>query len=346
MNSEMPPIVTAREYQAAIDAVQAHARAFWPRIASDLGLAAEGARFRQLLVNSRYQHVRSVQEVKTATGQRYVLRAAFDETNAAGQFKSLDRHQQASARLSAVPGVSSPSILWRDRDSVVVLMEFAEGDTAYRALSLSEYGFGDRAEVLRRIGHAVAALHRVSDVGEQRFWPKSFLKQVSTQAEAVRAGQFHVLKPKRFLGLCALLHRAGRSARGQVFRGAVEHGDLHLRNVMMSDTDVSFIDYSNHKGIFPHRDIANIWLSNCPDHLAANGRQPGFGGVASADWVAFEDGYGMRLTADPLFRFFFIWRLFKLWSALAARPSDQHRRTTDVVAGAQNVLDALLEADA
>ncbi|ATE91255.1 serine/threonine protein kinase [Phaeobacter gallaeciensis] len=341
----MAPNVTDREYQAAIEDVQARARAFWPRIASDLGLDAEGARFRQLLVNSRYQHVRSVQAVKTATGQHYVLRAAFDEANAVWQCKSLDRHQQASERLSAVPGVSSPSILWRDRDRVVVLMDFAEGDTAYRALSMSEYGFGERADVLRRIGHAVAALHRVSDVGERRFWPKSFLKQVSTRAEAVRAGQFQVLKPKKFLGLCALLHRAGRSARGQVFRGAVEHGDLHLRNIMMSDTEVSFIDYSNHKGIFPQRDIADIWLSNCPDHLAPNGRQPGFGGIASADWVAFEDGYGMQLTADPLFRFFFIWRLFKLWSALAARPSDQHRRTTEVVAGAQNVLEQLLAAE-
>lgn len=339
----MPPIVAGHEDQVAVDAVRARAKAVWPRIASDLGLAAEGARFRQLMVNSRYQHVRSVQMVQTATGQRYVLRAVFDEINAAKQLKSLDRHQQASERLRAVPGVSSPSILWRDRDSGVVLMEFAEGDTAYRALSLSDYGLAERAEVLRRIGHAVAALHRVSDVGDQRFWPKPFLKQVSTRAEAVRAGQFHVPKPKKFLGLCALLHRAGRAARGQVFRGAIEHGDLHLRNIMMSDTDVSFIDYSSQKGIYPYRDIADIWISNCPDHLAPDGCQPGFGGIASADWAAFEDGYGMRLTVDPLFRFFFTWRLFKLWSALAARPSYQHRRTADALAGALRVLDALLE---
>ncbi|WP_242407071.1 phosphotransferase family protein [Phaeobacter sp. S60] len=345
MNSEMAPIVTDHEYQAAIENAQARAKAFWPRIASDLGLAAEGARFRQLLVNSRYQHVRSVQEVTTATGQRYVLRAVFDDTTAARQIRVLDRHQQAALDLQSVCGVSSPDVLWRDQDSAVVLMDFVQGETAYRELAMTEYGFGDRAEVLRRIGCAVAELHRVSDAGDMQFWPKPFLKQISARAETVRAGKFQVLKPKRYLGLCALLHREARRARKQTFRGALEHGDLHLRNILMCDSEVSFIDYSNHDGIFPQRDIADIWLSNCPDHLAAEGRTPGFGGVARADWAAFEEGYGAELTTDPIFRFFFTWRLFKLWSALGRKRSEPRQRTQDVAAAAEHVLERLLAAE-
>ncbi|MFV1603794.1 aminoglycoside phosphotransferase family protein [Phaeobacter sp. JH20_36] len=345
MNSEMALIVTDREYQAAIDDVQARAKAFWPRIASDLGLPPDGVSFRRLQVHSRRQHCRSVLEVKTASGQSYVLRAVFDEANAARQIRFLDRHQQAALGLQSVCGVSSPDVLWRDQDSAVVLMDFVQGDTAYRELAMTEYGFGDRAEVLRRIGHAVAELHRVSDAGDMQFWPKPFLKQVSARAEAVRAGEFQVLKPKRYLGLCALLHREARRARAQTFRGALEHGDLHLRNILMCDGEVSFIDYSNHDGTFPQRDIADIWLSNCPDHLAAEGRTPGFGGVAKADWAAFEDGYGAELTTDPIFRFFFTWRLFKLWSALGGKLSEPRQRTKDLGVAVEHVLEQLLAAE-
>ncbi|WP_375698501.1 phosphotransferase [Pseudophaeobacter sp. TrK17] len=60
----------------------------------------------------------------------------------------------------------------------------------------------------------------------------------------------------------------------------MEHGDLHLRNILISDETTSFIDFSNQKGIFPQRDLASIWLANCPDHLAQDGQAPGYGLVA------------------------------------------------------------------
>ncbi|MEP2717550.1 phosphotransferase [Pseudophaeobacter sp.] len=151
-------------------------------------------------------------------------------------------------------------------------MEFAPGGTAFRALEATEYGLGDRGEMLQAIGQAVAALHRVSGVGKRQFWPKPFLTRIFDRAQAVRSGQIQLPRHHKFLGLCALLHRLGRVARGQSFDAAVEHGDLHLRNILIGAETTSFIDFSNHKGIFPQRDLATIWLANCPDHLAQEGR--------------------------------------------------------------------------
>lgn len=296
-------------------------------------------------VNRRLEHRRCVLEVRTAGGQSFVLRADFEEANPHRLTRFLDRHQAAIDSLKPVLGVSVPALLWRDTQNPFVLMEFVRGDTAHRELAVTDYGVGDRGSILRRIGHAVAELHRVSSAGERQFWPKPFLTQVSSQAQAVRDGRLPVPKPNRFLGLCAYLHRAGRRARGHSFRAAVEHGDLHLRNILISETAVSFIDFSNHDGIFPQRDLANIWLANCPDHLAAEGRTPGFGLVAQADWEAFEDGYGADLVNDPVFRFFYALRLFKCWVGLRRKPPGQQLKSAQVAAKAVQVLEALLAGE-
>ncbi|UWQ49970.1 phosphotransferase [Leisingera caerulea] len=342
MNSEQPPAAARHDPFAAMDAVEARARALWPRAAAEAGLPEDGAVFRRMQVNSGVEHRRCVLEVRIADGRSFVLRADFEVSDPLRQARILNRHQAAAVSLEAMPGVSAPALLWRDTRNPFVLMEFVRGDTAHRELAVAEYGFGDRGSILRRIGSAVAALHEVSAAGDRQFWPKPFLTRVANQAQAVRDGQLPVPKPNKFLGLCAYLHRAGRRARGQPFRAAVEHGDLHLRNILMSETTVSFIDFSNHDGIFPQRDLANIWLANCPDHLAAEGETPGFGLVAQADWEAFQDGYGAELVNDPVFRFFFAHRLFRCWVGLCYKPPEQQVKSAQVAARAVQVLEALL----
>ncbi|MGR3760845.1 phosphotransferase [Roseobacteraceae bacterium NS-SX3] len=342
MNSELLSAAEGRDQHDAIEEVQARTRALWPRIASDLGLPADGASFRRMQVHSRKQDFCGILEVKAAGGQKFVLRAEYRGRRPKRFLEYLERHKAAADGLKTVPGVSAPAILWQDAKEPFVLMEFAQGDTAFRALSMAEYGIGDRSKILRRIGHAVAVLHRVSHAGERQFWPKPFLDKVSGRAKAVRDGQLKLPKPNRFLGLCAYLHRAGRRARGHPFAGAVEHGDLHLRNILMSETTVSFIDFSNHKETCPQRDLANIWLANCPDHLASDGRTPGYGMVAQADWEAFQDGYGADPVNDPVFRFFFAWRLFNSWLRLSGETPLLKPKSAELAKMFVRVFDSLL----
>lgn len=346
MNSEQPRPADGDDPFAAIDAVQARTQALWPRAAAAAGLPEAGATFRRMQVSSGVEHRRCVLEVRTAGGQSVVLRADFGTSDPVRNTRFLDRHQAAADCLKAETGVAVPALLWRDTSSPAVLMEFIQGDTAHRELALTEYGFGDRGSILRRIGQAVAVLHKVSGAGDRQFWPKPFLTRVSSQAQAVRDGQLPVPKPNKFLGLCAYLHRAARRARGQSFSAAVEHGDLHFRNILMSETTVSFIDFSNHDGIFPQRDLANIWLANCPDHLAAEGLSPGFGMVAQADWDAFQDGYGADLVNDPVFRFFYAHRLLKCWAGLSRKPREQQLKSAQVATRIVQVLESLLADEA
>ena len=314
-----------------IDDVVARTQALWPKAASMAGLPEAGASFRRLQIRSTKQHCRSAVKVSTPNGKNYVLRAEFDEYDSARFLQNLERHKAAAEALKSETGVSVPAILWQDLENPYLLMEFAAGDTAFRELVLTEYGFGDRQAVVQRIGKAVAALHRVSEIGEKQFWPKPYLDRVSEQAQALRAKHLRIPKPNRFLGLCAYLQRAGRDARGHRYTAAIEHGDLHLRNILVSDATVSFIDFSNSKGALPQRDLANIWLANCPDHLAKEGQEPGYGLVAKADWDAFEEGYGAGITGDPVFRFFFALRLFKIWLLFTGKSHLLDKKDTKII---------------
>ena len=195
--------------------VQARTQALWPCAAEAAGLAEEGAVFRRLGSNRLLEHRRCVLEVKTVDGQSFVLRADFDRVNPRALNRQLERQSKAAQSLRPVPGVSAPEMLWKDPQHPYALMAFVQGDTAYRTLALTDYGFGAREDVLRRIGKAVGELHRVSDAGVRQFWPKPFLKMVSNRALEVREGQLWLPKPNRFLGLCAHLHRAARGGAGQ-----------------------------------------------------------------------------------------------------------------------------------
>ena len=305
------------EGSTGAEEVQARTQALWPQIAADLGLASDGVRFQRLRVNRRMEARRCAVVVRGAGGGTYVLRADFGPGGEAAFHKVLARQAAAEEGLRDVAGVKVPKVLWQDPEQKIFVMEFVPGDTLFREMTAAELGIVSRAEVLERAGRAIAALHRCSQVGPRKFWPKAQLERVSNVAEEVRAGLRAVHRPKRFLGLCAHLHKVGRAARGHPFEGALEHGDLHMRNVLLAGGDMWFIDFANHSGIYPQRDIANFWLANGMFHLIAPEDEgavaAGFCMVAQDDWAAFERGYGAAVSADPVVRFFFALRVFDAW---------------------------------
>lgn len=303
------------------DQVIDRTQALWPEVAEALGLPKTGLSFSQLKVNRRFSDRRCALAVRHEGGDQFVLRAEFSTANREWLLGHLDRQKRAAEALAASPGISVPRILWQHSAEPYVLMQCAEGHTGRWELGLSDYGLVSRYQVLKRIGQAVAELHRVSRLGDAQFWPRQFLDRISKNAAHVRSQSLRVPRPHRFLGLCAYLHRAARRARGRGFTAALEHGDLHLRNILVAPDEVNFIDFLNVPDGFYHRDLANLWLVNCPDLLAEGAAVEGFGAVAQADWEAFEEGYGVAITEDPIFHFFYGLWVFNRWLQLAEPPA-------------------------
>ncbi len=328
-----------------IAAAAARAMAMWPQIAHDAGLPPEGVSFQTLPVLRSFADQRSVQVVTVEDGRKFVLRAEFSGDNQKKVLADLVQQDIVAKALSDVPGVSAPQFLWRDPDRPIVLMEFAQGEVAFRELRHADLGLVRRDEVWQRIGMAVAKLHEVSHVKPKQFWPKPLLARVSDRAEAVRSGALDMPRSNRFLGLCSYLHRAGRRAKGLPFEGAVEHGDLHLHNIILSEDTVCFIDFSNHRNLYPQRDLANLWVTAVANEQQGQPEAGGFGLIRPGDMAAFERGYGAQLIGDPIYEFFHALRLFNVWRSFGkiGRPnSEKGRRKLDLIVG---ILDSLIAAE-
>ncbi len=296
--------------------VQATTQTYWPGIASDLELPVEGVKFQRLGVNLFADHQRCVLLVSLPDQRRYVLRAEFSGVRAAREQRVLQRMRRDAEALKAAAGVMVPEILWQHESEAIVLMELCPGTTMHQELTYCDLGLGNRAKVVERVGAALYQLHQASGFEEQQFWPRVHLDQVRAKAEDLRSQSCEIRRQPKFLGLSAYLHRAGRRARGLSYQSALEHGDLHMYNVLISDEQISFIDFNNTHARMPYHDIARMWLQNCPDHLAPRGTEEGLGAVAAEDWDAFSRGYGVDLQNDPVFQFCFALRIWRQWQAL------------------------------
>lgn len=325
------------------DSMQRKTEALWPQIARDLGYVESVDKVRPMTVNSKFIDSRCVLALTLSSGEELVLRADYAEDRVDRFHNIIARHRSATDGLKHVDGVSVPKILWQHPTRHFMLMQYAKGETAFRELDLCDLGLGDRAGILERVGRAVSALHLCSATQERKFWPKHHLNRVAARAQEVRSGDAPIRKQPKFLGLCAYLHRAGRRVRGASFQGAIEHGDLHFRNILIDDACVSFIDFANFQNSVPQNDIANLWLANCPDHLVSPGEPEGYGRVAEADWQAFLYGYGRDVRTDPVFQFCYAMRLFQTWHRLPAPTEKLSTRGEEMVNGVVSVADWLFE---
>ena len=155
---------------------------------------------------------------------------------------SQEAHAVVERALWASDGFGIVPILHSDVQERVVVMPFIEGQSARERLILAREGAGRPADILRDCGRWLSHLHEnAGPLVETRDF-KWIARRARTFAERVRSGAQAVAHPKRFLGLCAMVHRLVREMQDQPVHLSGLHGDAHAANFIYADEGLIAID--------------------------------------------------------------------------------------------------------
>lgn len=302
-------------------------------LAHDLGLAPARVQWRQ------------IKSVKTEREDRQVLLLEHDDDAklvvkqepglSARRFDSLLESYGTLGRALGDDGAFRmvPVILARPEDRLVVLAH-VPGLTAHARLEAAEIGLDQRAEVIESCAAWLGQLHRASSVGVTAFEGGDVLHRVRKFARDVREGVRPVAYPKRFLGLCAFMHKAVRGAEGAPRQQALRHGDAHSRNFIFGAEALFAVDPTP-RGAGPVAlDIAR-YMTRLAYSFGVAEEGAGHAGLARADWQALATGYEHPWEDDPVLTVFLGLQLLNDWvqmpDAREQRTSSQQHRLSRLV---------------
>ncbi len=182
-----------------------------------------------------------IKEARQAVGRRQVFRVSVpgrtslivksEPAVSEAEFAHVVENYQALSAALGETGANRivPLLHCRDAGRVLV-MEYVSGLTAFARLEAAELGLDDRTEVLRRCGAWLAQAHAATESEVMTFDGAALLRRTRRLARAVRNGKRDVVFAKRFLGLCALIHRLVHAAESGAQRLVRLHGDPQPRN--------------------------------------------------------------------------------------------------------------------
>lgn len=308
-------------------------RDLWPGYADRIVEASHEAQFHTLKQLSDGQIDRLVARVDCSGGNRFVVK--LEPTLGAEALLELETKQRdLSEHFAQFDGFDIVPFLAVDAASGGVVMPYLEGVSAYGLMRLTDIGLESRYEILFRLAQWLSVLHRAPQGGSETYDAWHHVKKARHFARQLRSEQRAFVFPKRFLGLCALIHRLARRATGEQSTPVRLHGDPQLRNFILTDDCVTGIDVSRRLSGDGRSDLA--WLvSRLAYSFPAAQTDAAAAPVSVADWGALEKGYGAAFAQDPVFRLELASRMLFDWTRLPAkrqdRSSSEQRRAKQLV---------------
>ncbi|APZ54377.1 phosphotransferase family protein [Salipiger abyssi] len=227
----------------------------------------------------------------------------------AGAEKARAQAARQAAVAGALPG-RAPDVLFFDEARLVLGMTYADGPSL---AALWPHLSADEARArLEDAGRWLAALHDLSAEAHP-FRPKGQIawlhRLLGWHAEGKRA----IPEIAAFRAEVAALEALALELRGRPARRAVTHRDLHLSNLVATDTGLVGLDFENDRPDEPLRDLVALLV----DAMA----QPGTAEDLHRSAEALRRGYGETGT-DPQVSLV-LQRLFALgiWAATPDAPS-------------------------
>ncbi|UWQ08593.1 phosphotransferase family protein [Aliiroseovarius crassostreae] len=238
----------------------------------------------------------------------------------AGFMRDVEGHRHA---LDILGPEAVPDVLSVHPDTRSLVLHHIPGRSAHQMLELADLGLADRCEVLAACGTWLGRFHRKT-LGETRLIkPDAMLRWAETMRRQAENRSVDVPRRDLFLACAAQIPDMAEKARGQETLTAATHGDLHLRNLLITDQGAVGIDFGPVCQVATAHDLGKFlvryhgWFD--PD-------------TSSAPVQAFWAGYGADLAkaARPALEYILPIQVLGDWSDIPKRREDrregqQHR---------------------
>ena len=294
----------------------------WEWLKQEMGLPSEGWKIERLSRRDDF-HIASITRLvhhKTVGSFTYKFQLRPQSAERFSKHYRLQQVAYDSFPHSAEFTLPSPVALHEDRQ--VSLMSFIEGQPISEVMKQTQT-CKEQLELLTKCGAWLDIFHRSQGHETREFRPKHTLRHYQNLRTQIETGDSKTVARSLFLRGIDKLTEVAPSVAGVVTIAAMQHGDLHLRNLIWNNGQIAGIDVTKDRAAPVGYDIAKILLDfttvfRSDDGLAA-------GQIVHRDtFEAFFKGYTLVGPDDPSVRLLLYSRIL---ATLKTVPAKQKERT-------------------
>lgn len=305
----------------------------WESLLTQADLPQQGWSLTQLSKREDAQSARIVYRATHLDGFCYTFKHQLRPPRSEAFQRQFDTHKAVFETFAGSSEHQVPKPIWMDVETQSCLFSYLDGEPLAEPMLRAMTDLPTQMDLLKRAGAWLDSFHR-SHLDERRlFQPKYTLRHLRDFRAEIEAGRREVPAKRLFLRGIAHMEAIAPRYEGRQTVSCLQHGDLHMRNLVVSDHSVGGIDFSKMRAAPVGHDIAKFLLDYTrfmrPAQDIAQGQ------VVPKDAIeAFFDGYKLTGPDDPSVGFL----LFSsLMSELKLVP--KHRR--DRTHGKQRFLEQL-----
>ena len=261
----------------------------WARLAEQAGLPAQG--WHAALVSRRRDAVRARRVYRLNRGDTGLALRIVDHPRDAADFAAeVEAHLGVQDRFSELP-----VLMATDLESQAALMQWGGDQTLFDALATATAP--ERQRLLAQAGGWLARFHRSGFDERRQFQPKHTFRHLRRLMDEARSGKRAVCDQADWLNAAEAFCRMQPEFEGRQTVSCLGHGDLNLRNLLLSDGGVNGIDFRKGGPVPVGHDVARLLV-----HFGALLASPvrGSGGLLpGVELAGFFGGYDLAGEDDP-----------------------------------------------
>ncbi|SMR70964.1 Phosphotransferase enzyme family protein [Aliiroseovarius halocynthiae] len=250
-----------------------------------------------------------------------VVLKAFASGDSLEEFeRCLGGHQKALDNLGPC---AVPEILSIHPETRSLLMRHIGGRTAHDMLGLAELGLAKSDDILEACGRWIGRFHRSTLQSPRPIDPNFMLRWVATMRSEVMDRSHDVPRRDLFMAYVDQIPAMAEAVTGEETPIAVAHGDLHLRNLLITEKGALGLDFDGVRTVTTAHDLAKFlvrfhgWFDADPDTPALDPFWRGYGG-------------DLKDLSQPALRYILPIRLLGDWRDIPKQRTDrrsgqQHR---------------------